>query len=658
MKRIFCLISVFLLIFAVAACSGKKTKEEKLELQEEVAQEISAEEGGTIKNSDDSVSIEIPAKALASNTKITMKIYNVSAFTSKQGEILLNKVVEFEPSGTIFKKPVLISMINNENIKNKVITAAVFNTEKGEWSYSETGAAVQITGRTGAGDPIMMSAGGDPIMLNAAGDPIMMDAAGDPIMLSAAGDPIMVTAAGDPIMNSAAGDPIMMTTGHFSSYTFIALDPEDEKADTYVTENGCTGMSISLEDLTYKPSLFSWSIGEDPMVKVFFNGDEGLTTPKVGTYDLGSGNNANYATCTECVLVHSDFVDETYKTFFQESGTIVVKSYNETSKIIEGTISARLVEVTMDDNTLESTPVPDGACFEIETEASQDNDTDTYVTENGCTGMSISLEDLTYKPSLFSWSIGEDPMVKVFFNGDEGLTTPKVGTYDLGSGNNANYATCTECVLVHSDFVDETYKTFFQESGTIVVKSYNETSKIIEGTISARLVEVTMDDNTLESTPVPDGACFEIETPVSDPNTDENRCIGMSIDLEDLDFSQTTYSWSTGEDPLLQISFYGDTGIIAPEVGTYDLGSGYNANYATCTECVLVYSDWADENFTRTFFQESGNLKIESYDETTNIIKGTLSAKLVEVIIEQDNETYESTTVPNGACFEVEAPAN
>ena len=513
MKRIFCLISVFLLIFAGAACSGKKTKEEKLELQEEVAQEISAEDGGTIKNSDDSVSIEIPAKALASNTKITMKIYNVSAFTSKQGEILLNKVVEFEPSGTIFKKPVLISMINNENIKNKVITAAVFNTEKGEWSYSETGAAVQITGRTGAGDPIMMSAGGDPIMLNAAGDPIMMNAAGDPIMLSAAGDPIMVTAAGDPIMNSAAGDPIMMTTGHFSSYTFIALDPEDEKADTYVTENGCTGMSIS-------------------------------------------------------------------------------------------------------------------------------------------------LEDLTYKPSLFSWSIGEDPMVKVFFNGDEGLTTPKVGTYDLGSGNNANYATCTECVLVHSDFVDETYKTFFQESGTIVVKSYNETSKIIEGTISARLVEVTMDDNTLESTPVPDGACFEIETPVSDPNTDENRCIGMSIDLEDLDFSQTTYSWSTGEDPLLQISFYGDTGIIAPEVGTYDLGSGYNANYATCTECVLVYSDWADENFTRTFFQESGNLKIESYDETTNIIKGTLSAKLVEVIIEQDNETYESTTVPNGACFEVEAPAN
>lgn len=46
-------------------------------------------------------------------------------------------------------------------------------------------------------------------------------------MLSAAGDPIMVTAAGDPIMNSAAGDPIMMTTGHFTAYTFIAVNPKE-----------------------------------------------------------------------------------------------------------------------------------------------------------------------------------------------------------------------------------------------------------------------------------------------------------------------------------------------------------------------------------------------------------------------------------------------
>ena len=241
MKRVFCLISVFLLIFAVAACSGKKTKDipdpgnddehgegNAEDGKEQITQEISAEEGGTIKNSDDSVSIEIPAEALDSNTTITMTIYD-APYYGTSGNKVISKIVEFEPSGTIFKKPVLISMINNVNIENRVITAAVFNTEKGEWSYSETGVAVKVD-RDAGGDPIMMSAGGDPIMLNAGGDPIMIpEGGGDPIMLSAAGDPIMVTAAGDPIMNSAAGDPIMMTTGHFSAYTFIALEPEEEE---------------------------------------------------------------------------------------------------------------------------------------------------------------------------------------------------------------------------------------------------------------------------------------------------------------------------------------------------------------------------------------------------------------------------------------------
>ena len=243
MKRFFSFIFVFVLICAVAACSGKKTKEVpddpgddhgdgNAEGKEQVTQEISAEEGGTIKSSDDSVSIEIPAEALDSNTTITMTIYD-AGYYGTSGNRVISKIVEFEPSGTIFKKPVLISMVNNVNIENKVITAAVYNTEKGDWSYSETGVAVKIAGRTEGGDPIMMTAGGDPIMLNAGGDPIMLDAGGDPIMLSAAGDPIMVTAAGDPIMNSAAGDPIMMTTGHFTAYTFIALESEDgEKPDS------------------------------------------------------------------------------------------------------------------------------------------------------------------------------------------------------------------------------------------------------------------------------------------------------------------------------------------------------------------------------------------------------------------------------------------
>jgi Cobalamin biosynthesis protein CobT (nicotinate-mononucleotide:5, 6-dimethylbenzimidazole phosphoribosyltransferase) len=232
MKRFLSLTCVFLLIFAVVSCGDSK-KEEKPAYEEQVTQEISAEEGGTVKNSNDSVSIEVPGGALDENLTITMTIYDAKGYVGTEGQKVVSKVVEFEPSGIVFKKPVIIRMAATEPFENQVVTAAVYRESKGEWSYSEHGTYAVLQGRDAAGDPIMTTAAGDPIMLSAAGDPIMMDAdgnssslcaAGDPIMLASAGDPIMTNAAGDPIMTSAAGDPIMMTTGHFTAYTFITLD--------------------------------------------------------------------------------------------------------------------------------------------------------------------------------------------------------------------------------------------------------------------------------------------------------------------------------------------------------------------------------------------------------------------------------------------------
>ena len=230
MKRIFCLIFVFVLIFAVTSC-GKKKKEEIPGFEEQVSKEISAEEGGKVESSDGKTSVEIPAGALDEDTTITMTIYDAAGYSDTEGRTVVSKVVEFEPSGTIFKKPVIITMAVGETFENKIVSAAVFNEQEGKWSYSEHG-AYGVLGRDAAGDPIMTTAAGDPIMLSdgnlttGAGDPIMNAAAGDPIMLSAAGDPIMTNAAGDPIMNAAAGDPIMMTTGHFSAYTFIASNSD------------------------------------------------------------------------------------------------------------------------------------------------------------------------------------------------------------------------------------------------------------------------------------------------------------------------------------------------------------------------------------------------------------------------------------------------
>ncbi|MBO7125987.1 DUF4215 domain-containing protein [bacterium] len=233
MKRIFTLVLVVFLVVLVASCGDEKKKDV---VKEKVTQEVSSEEGATVKTSDESVAVDIPSGALEGNTTITMTVYESSHHATAEGEQVMSQVVEFEPSGTIFKKPIIITMKSTENIKNKVVTAAVYNEAKGEWSYNEHGAYAVLTGQDAAGDPIMQSAAGDPIMLNAAGDPIMMSAAGDPIMMAAAGDPIMLAsagdpimtnAAGDPIMNAAAGDPIMMTTGHFTAYTFIALGPKE-----------------------------------------------------------------------------------------------------------------------------------------------------------------------------------------------------------------------------------------------------------------------------------------------------------------------------------------------------------------------------------------------------------------------------------------------
>ena len=232
MKRFFSLICVFLLISAVVSCGDKKNGE-KPAYEEQVTKEISASDGGKVESKDGKTSIEVPADALDENLTITMTIYDAKGYTGTEGQKVVSKVVEFEPSGTVFKKPIIITMAADENVDGKVFSAAVYREEKGEWSYNEHGAYAVLAGRDAAGDPIMQSAAGDPIMLSAAGDPIMQSAAGDPIMMAAAGDPIMLAsagdpimsnAAGDPIMNAAAGDPIMMTTGHFTAYTFIVLE--------------------------------------------------------------------------------------------------------------------------------------------------------------------------------------------------------------------------------------------------------------------------------------------------------------------------------------------------------------------------------------------------------------------------------------------------
>ena len=260
MKRVSSLICLLLFVCMAVSCGGGSDSGPK-----QVVKEISAQNGGTITSSDNSVSIDIPGGALDSDVEITMTIVDAKGYKGTEGKHVISKIVEFEPSGTIFKKPVVITMKNQEKIANKIITAAVYNETKGAWSYSEKGVAMK---RDAGGDPIMMTAGGDPIMLNDKGEMYTTPAAGgDPIMLSAGGDPIMLTDDGMQMTNAASGTEMHMTTGHFTAYTFIALEPEGKQQCSPTSGAPCTNWSDDWSTGTVWSSisgeLKKWSEAEE-----------------------------------------------------------------------------------------------------------------------------------------------------------------------------------------------------------------------------------------------------------------------------------------------------------------------------------------------------------------------------------------------------------
>ena len=334
-------------------------------------------------------------------------------------------------------------------------------------------------------------------------------------------------------------------------------DAGSDDSDDMDIQGECTGLSLDLRHLIPSPEYqHIWYLGDDPRFFMQFYFENGYgRMPAAGTYDLGSGLNTNYKTCTECVSLYKDAVNKNYTTFFfQESGTLEVASYDENSRRLTGTLSAKLVEVTINDESI-STPVADGSCIEIEAAAF---DSDVCVPQcdgkdcgddgcggtcgtcghdqgcsaeskcvdldfSGCTGLSVDWSRLVqYSVDKF-YAVsngGSDPRATIQFaqNISTGEITP--GTYDLGSEINSHYKTCTECVLVYSDlFVNasgysEYAKKYFQHDGTLVVSSVDEENRI-KGTLSARILEATMDDKLMTSF-VLGGTCFEIESAILD----------------------------------------------------------------------------------------------------------------------------------------------
>lgn len=91
--------------------------------------------------------------------------------------------------------------------------------------------------------------------------------------------------------------------------------------------------------------------------------------------------------------------------------------------------------------------------------------------------------------------------------------------------------------------------------------------------------------------------------------------------------------------------------------GSFDLSQEYNANYSTCSQCILIAEDLDQENkAAKLYFQESGTLVIDEFASKDGYVsdksRGKINnVKLVEVTIAQDGK---SSPVANGSCLYIE----
>ncbi|TNF24283.1 MAG: hypothetical protein EP329_25155 [Deltaproteobacteria bacterium] len=446
--------------------------------------------------------------------------------------------------------------------------------------------------------------------------------------------------------------------------------PDTNVADTTTTDTvvgptcGTVTLAGTLEALDGYPAY--------EMIGDFGVGDPNLPdvlslefyTTDVGTFDLATGNNANYATCDQCALIYSDYDEvagSTGAVYFQSAGTMTFAAGPGSADFSVTLTGASFVEVEIDGSTYTSTPVTDGAC--LDSAGAVTLSTDTTVNPTECSALTVS-------GTLVQYNGGSIYLVDGEFAGDPSIPdvmtvefyTSDVGSFDLGTGDNANYATCSQCVVVYADY-DETNgpaATYFQRGGTLVTADGQTPGDADFGVTLTDLVleEVTIDDTTYTSTPVTDGACYEMTgsaTLATDTTPIECSALTLTGTLTQPTADQSYYEIQVDlglGDPsipeLVGFEFY-DTA-----TGTFDLGTGDNADYATCTQCVIVLEDYDETNGpTAIYYQNAGTMTV---DAATPPGGAEMTLTLTGLGLEQvdiDGTTYASTPVVGGACFDV-----
>ena len=273
----------------------------------------------------------------------------------------------------------------------------------------------------------------------------------------------------------------------------------------------------------------------------------------------------------------------------------------------------------------------------------------------------------------------------------------QTGTFDLGSGGNENYQTCSQCLRFVQD-IDATgatqAKNFFQKGGVLTVaEATPPAATSLRITLQdVEMIEVTIRAADFLTTPVSGGSCYArpgelvLETgacvsacgahacgpdgcggecgagcaggdrcrldgtsceasptcvPLSLTGTLENSAAGVyRLDVTSLGLS------AVGQADFVQIELYQDA------TGTFDLASAVNRNYSTCKQCVRLVLDGRRELFQRQGQLVVGNASVPLGEPALDGFVDLRSSGIVleEVVIDEE---FSSMALPGGACVEL-----
>lgn len=171
----------------------------------------------------------------------------------------------------------------------------------------------------------------------------------------------------------------------------------------------------------------------------------------------------------------------------------------------------------------DDTPTPDGGSdaggFDAGTpvDAGSDGGSDATVNDDagtGCAQVTASMPSLAYADDVsIAFALRMTPvpadastemqlLFERYFPGED------VGTFELGGEDaDGNFGTCAHCVVLPGLTRE---RAFFADRGTLVTRADPYSRRLDVSVTNLRLIEVEVNGETRESTPVEDGRCIEI----------------------------------------------------------------------------------------------------------------------------------------------------